>query len=387
MSATEISAEGIRVGLDLNVGHINVFEVTRDGRAIAPLHRAPWVDAPGEKFPNDTLANVRRLSGDFLCAPFGLNDMEPAPGHGWPANSTWRCLESGPTATGASAVFELERRVFGARVTKHFTLRHDEPFLYQEHRFEGGEGAISAAHHVMTGMQAGGRIAVSTKLFSETPPTALETDPARGRSILAYPATRPGFGAFPLANGGMADLGSYPPGERHEDFLTLAEDPGNETGWTVVSRNAERDHVIVLKDPRQLPVTLMWMSNGGRDYAPWSSRHVGVLGIEDARVSPRGHRDSTIDNEFTRRGIATAFRLKPSGIVSFRQVLGACPAAFDESVESLVVAGNEIVLRYQDGGEARLGYDAAFLAGGDPGPEPDHADYDNTDSANGNDRA
>lgn len=363
MSVTEISAEGIRVGLDLSVGHVCLFEVTRDGRTVAPLHRAPWVDAPGEAFPGDTLANVRRLSGDFLCAPFGLNDMEPAPGHGWPANSPWRCLESGGTATGASAVFELERRVFGARVTKHFTLRHGEPFLYQEHRFEGGEGAISAAHHVMTRMEAGGRIAVSTKLFSETPPTALETDPSRGRSILAYPATRPGFGAFPLADGGTADLGAYPPGERHEDFLTLAEDPANAVGWTVVSRNAERDHVIVLKDPRQLPVTLMWMSNGGRDYAPWSSRHVGVLGIEDARASPRGHRDSTLDNDFTRRGVATCFQLKPSGIVSFRQILGASPAVFAGAVESLSVAGNAVVLRYADGHEARLGYDAAFLAG------------------------
>lgn len=361
MSFHEISARGIRVVLDLSVGHIARFEVTREGRTVAPLHTAPWVDAAGEVFPDETLPNVRRLSGDFLCAPFGLNDVEAAPGHGWPANSPWRLVQSGPTAAGARAVFELERRVFGARVTKHLSVNHDEPFLYQAHRFEGGEGAVSAAHHVMTRMQAGGRIAVSDKLFSETPPDALEPDPARGRSILAYPATAPGFAAFPLAAGGEADLRNYPPGERHEDFLTLAENPDNRLGWTAVSRTAERDHVIVLKDPRELPVTLMWMSNGGRDYAPWSSRHVGVLGIEDARASPRGHRDSLGDNDFTRRGIATAFRLAPDGTVSFRQVLGAAPAAFERPVERLETAADVVILHYAGGGEARLKWDPSFL--------------------------
>jgi Uncharacterized enzymes related to aldose 1-epimerase len=361
MSFHEISAEGIRVALDPSVGHIATFEVVREGRAIEPLHRAPWVDAEGETFPDETLPNVRRLSGDFLCAPFGLNDMEAAPGHGWPANSEWRLVESGATATGAAALFELQRPVFGARVTKRFELRHGEPFLYQEHAFEGGEGAISAAHHVMVRMAEGGRIAVSPKLFAETPPEALEPDPARGRSILAYPATVEGFGAFPLAAGGTADLRSYPPGDAHEDFLTLAEDPANRVGWTVVSRFAERDHVIVLKDPRDLPVTLMWMSNGGRDYAPWSSRHVGVLGIEDARASPGGHRDSVRDNDFTRRGIATAFRLDPAGRVTFRQVLGASPAAVDRPVESLSVGVGAIVLAYEGGGEVRLPWNPAFL--------------------------
>ena len=51
------------------------------------------------------------------------------------------------------AVFRLRRKVMGATVDKILTLRDDHPFLYQEHVFSGGSGAISVAHHPMTAMQ------------------------------------------------------------------------------------------------------------------------------------------------------------------------------------------------------------------------------------------
>jgi hypothetical protein len=36
-----------------------------------------------------------------------------------------------------------------------------------------------------------------------------------------------------------------------------------------------------LKNPADFPATLFWLSNGGRSAAPWESRHLGRLGIED----------------------------------------------------------------------------------------------------------
>ena len=38
---------------------------------------------------------------------------------------------------------------------------------------------------------------------------------------------------------------------------------------------------LMLKNPAQLPVTMLWFSNGGRSYAPWNGRHRDVLGVED----------------------------------------------------------------------------------------------------------
>ena len=278
-----------------------------------------------------------------------------------------------PTALGTiwtrsgTIAFRLDQKVMGATVEKRITLISGHPFVYQEHRFSGGEGAVSAAHHVMVSMADGGDLVFSPKHSARTPPEALETDPARGRSILAYPAQSSDLTAFPLAGGGSADLTRYPPGESHEDFLTLVEDgieaSNRPVGWTVVSRRAERDHVIVLKRPEILPVTMLWMSNGGRDYAPWSGRHAGVLGIEDARASPSGHADSCRDNEFTRLGIPTAFALGPDGTVSVRQVIGACAAGGEEGrVAAVAAEGRRLVVRFAGGGERSIGYDPDFLA-------------------------
>ncbi|PWW01727.1 hypothetical protein DFR52_102391 [Hoeflea marina] len=369
MSIHGIAADGISVGLDLEVGHLAVLEVDSDGRRLSPLHKAPWVGDPEQDFPPGTAPNVRHLSGDFFCAPFGRSDADcgdpgPAPSHGWPANSAWTVLRSGPTPSGAEAVFRLDRRVCGATVEKTLRLLHGHPFVYQQHRFIGGEGAISAAHHTMVHMREGGDIAVSPKLFAETPADPLEPDPSRGRFVLAYPATTPDLHAFPLADGGTADLGRYPPGDRHEDFLTLAEAPGRPLGWTIVSRRAERDRVLVLKNPAVLPVTMLWMSNGGRDYAPWSSRHAGVLGIEDARASPLGHADSIRPNAWTARGIATAFDLADGGAIVISQVIGACAMGEGEgAVRAVSVEGDKVIVSCAGGLSRRLPFDPEFLAG------------------------
>jgi hypothetical protein len=61
---------------------------------------------------------------------------------------------------------------------------------------------------------------------------------------------------------------------RVEDFAILVEARDARLGWTVVMRNAENDMIVVLKDARILPVTMFWVSNGGRDFPPWNGRHV-----------------------------------------------------------------------------------------------------------------
>ena len=112
--------------------------------------------------------------------------------------------------------------------------------------------------------------------------------------------------------------------DRREDFLTLVEADHGGPGWTALARHAEQDLVLVLKNPTELPVTMLWFSNGGRDYAPWSGRHLGVLGIEDGRAAV-GHAASLGDNWLKREGVATAFALAGGRTVSFRHVIGAVP--------------------------------------------------------------
>ena len=365
MDTVTIEARGISVSVDLAVGHLADMAVEAEGRRLRPLHRAPWIDEPREMLPPGLPDGVARLSGDFLCAPFSVADVEKAPLHGWPANSPWDVAESAAVEGGWHARFRLRRSVMGAAVEKILTLRDGHPFLYQEHAFVGGRGAISVAHHAMTVMRDGGRLAFSPKRVAATGPDPLEPDPARGRFLLAYPARAHDPAAFPAAAGGTVDLADYRMDRRHEDFVTLVEADHGGPGWTAVARRAERDLVLVLKNPAELPVTMLWMSNGGRDYAPWNGRHRGVLGIEDGRTAV-GHAASLGDNWLKREGVATAFALAEGRRVAFRQVIGAMPLDNGEPPASVAVRPRHLTLGFAGGGVRDVPYDGGFLRGSEP---------------------
>ncbi|TKT82422.1 hypothetical protein [Aquamicrobium sp. LC103] len=361
MNTHEFAAAGISVTVDLSVGHIARLSIEHGGRTLVPLHRAPWADESDADLPEGPAPNVARLSGDFFCAPFSRNDVEAAPTHGWSANGAWEPVESAAVEGGWRARFRLERPVMGAVLEKTMTLRDGHPFLYQEHRFHGGGGEVPVAHHTMVRMEEGGTLAFSPKKCALTPETALEADPARGRSLLAYPARSERLERVAMAGGGFADLGRYPIGEAHEDFVTLVEAADAGIGFAACARHAEADLVLVLKRPAELPVTMLWYSNGGRRYAPWNGRHVGVLGIEDG-CSAVGHRASIGDNPVRREGVATALRLVPDGSVAVRQVIGATAPDKRKPPVSIVPAGGCLILTFEDGHREALPFDDEFLA-------------------------
>lgn len=362
-----IEAKGVRATLDLRGGHVRVFATEQDGRTIEPLHTAPWVEDKAIYEDESVDANLRFLSGDFFCAPFSASDVEPAPPHGWPGNSRWSLRGVEPHAEGGqTARYELDKRVLGATLIKEFTVRDGHPFLYQRHIFVGGEGALPVANHGMTRFDAGGRLSFSPKLFATTPATAIEPDPAKGRSLLAYPSRFTDLTKAPRADGGTADLTTYPFGSKHEDFLSLIEDPKNSLGWAAAVRPDKRDIFLTLKNPADYPITMMWFSNGGRDYAPWNGRHIGVLGLEEGRTyAGLGHKASISPNPWTEEGIPTALTLDPAGEVEVRNVIGgvALPEGWTRVV-SVEAGRSGLVLSDEAGGKATVPYDAEFLTRG-----------------------
>jgi len=357
-----IEARGIAVTLDLRAGHVRRLTITRGGRTITPLHSAPWVDDPVIINDESIPANLRYLSGDFFCAPFGASDVDPAPPHGWTANSHWSHFDTTPFPGGVTARYRLDKPVMGAAVEKHFTLRDGHPFLYETHVFTGGKGALPVANHAMTRFPGGGQLSFSRKAHVETPPTAPEPDPALGRSRLAYPA-RSATAVLPLAAGGSVDISRYPFADRHEDLVLLVEDQANPLGWIAAQRPDSRDMFVSLKRPTEYPVTVLWFSNGGRDYAPWNSRHIGVLGMEEGRTSLLGHRGSIEPNSLSDAGTPTALTLRPAGSVALHNVVGGLP--FDPAagaVANIAVGGEGLVIDFAHGPSLNVPFDTAFLA-------------------------
>ncbi|WP_226782442.1 hypothetical protein [Oceaniglobus trochenteri] len=353
-----VQARGISATLDLEIGQLHSLVVHRDGRDINPWARVPWADLPDDpaRFAPDMPPHLRRMSGDFFCAPFVLDDVEEAPAHGWTAGGRWTLLSDEEIAGGRRATFELTRKVAGATVRKVWTLLDDHPFLYQCHRFTGGQGGMPVAHHAMLDLRQGGLLAFSPKRWAETPDTAPEAGSDGGRSVLEYPARSTDLTAFPSTLGPV-DLTRYPYADTHDDFAMLVDAPEGRYGWATALRPNERDVAMLVKPVTVLPQTMLWMSNGGRPYAPWNGEHLGVLGIEEAcSFGAAGRRASSGENALTREGIATAIDLGAAPVVEIRTAMGALPSAADAALR-MDVGATSIVL--SDGTE--VPFDGSLL--------------------------
>ena len=356
-------AEGIAVGVTPLGGMLAGLEIERDGRRIAPLHRAPWV-GQGEAMPAGAAPHLAMLEGDFFCAPFGRTDEEGVPAHGWPANGDWRAQGVETGADGAvTGRWTLDQAVRGARVVKELTLRPGHPVVYQRHLLSGGEGAVPVAHHAMIRVPGGARISFSDKDFGATPSTPQERDPARGRSLLAYPQRFDGLGDVGLADGSRVDARRYPWADGHEDFLTLFDPPDAGIGWSAAAAAADGFVFFAVKDASALCQTSLWMSNGGRSYAPWSSRHRAVLGIEEATAHfGDGRIVSAAANALSAAGYRTALAL--GGEVVVRYALGAIPVPEGwREVADVAVGEGGLRLADAGGGVVRVPFDGGFLDG------------------------
>lgn len=330
-----------------------------DGRRIAPMHTAPWID---ERFTPEIPPSLRVLRGDFLCAPFGASDVIPgeARGHGATANGDWRATRIGEGYVGA----ELAGDVMGSRVSALFETRPGERIIYQTHRFVGGRGRLPIGHHAMLRADPSLELGFGARIWAGTPPEPVERPPA-GRSILTYPQTIEDLHAARLAEGGTADLTHYPFAAGHEDLLMLIADPAGILGWSAAVSPQSGWVWFALKDSRVLPQTVLWLSNGGRTYPPFSSRHTGVIGIEEVcSYFHLGHKASISPNPVSSRGVPTSIALDPDGEIVIRYAFGLAPVppGFGAVVDIRPGAGG-IVLSDAAGHETHAAVDLTHITG------------------------
>jgi hypothetical protein len=353
-----LTSGSFAVTFDPEIGALRALKVA--GQDI--LHKAHWV---GTEAAKQSAAPVdARLSGDFFCAPFGGSGFDDIPPHGFTANSTWEIKERSETPQGATLLAVLTQDVFGAKVTKTLRLIKDHPAIYQTHDIDGGQGDLTFAHHPMVHLSGGGHVGFSPKIAAVTPAGALEP-----KHKLAYPARSSDLSRFPAENGGTVDLHSYPAEATqgdplgHEDFVTLIEAPKAQLGWTAVTRFGENDIVIFLKDPKVAPVTMMWHSNGGRDYAPWDGRHTGVLGIEDGCCAGAATvAQSVSDNPISREGCATSLSLGPSKHTQVRHAIVRIPLPKGwRGVAQISAHAQSLELSSLDGAVLSVPFDTDFL--------------------------
>ncbi|MDJ1006223.1 MAG: hypothetical protein QNJ13_00235 [Paracoccaceae bacterium] len=346
----EIAAEGISARFAPELGRLDSFAVADEGRKVTPLHRAPWVGT-GEVMPEGADPLMVGLGGDFFCAPFAASEGD-SPLHGWPPNVPWDVALAAPDRIRAIC----SRPVFGATLIKDLSVIDTHPFVYQRHVFIGGTGRVTAANHGNVAVPNGALIRTSAKTHWETPATPLESDPARGRSSLACPAKSGDPRAFPTASGGAVDLTVYPWFEGSEDFAIGIEAKDSPLGWTAVTRPSEGDLYLSLRHPRHVPMTMLWHSNGGRDYPPWSGRHRGCLGVEEGAAEHM----LGLSGEDALSGPG-ALSLIPFGSREMRHVTGAVAWPSGAPVAEIALERGGLTVTGENGTVRRMPFLADFL--------------------------
>jgi hypothetical protein len=362
LKSTTVKAHVTRTG-----GHLGPVIFDRKGRQLAPYSVAPWA---GDKVARGTPPIIRVLRGDFFCLPFGGNTTrygrEQHPVHGETANAHWTFVERA-SADGLHRLhLRLATTIRPGQVDKHLLLRDGHHAVYCQHVISGMTGPMPLGHHAMLKFPdepGSGIVSTSKVALAQTFAEPTE-DPAQG----GYSLFQPGqvideLTRVPLITGETTDLTRYPARRGWEDIAILVADPTLAFAWTAVVFPRAGYVWYALRDPRVLAATLLWHSNGGRHYPPWSGRHVNVLGLEDITgYFHYGLAESARANPLSKLGYRTCHRLRKDRPLVVNYIMGCTPLAkpFDR-VARIEAGKGQITLIAANQARQKVAVDLAFL--------------------------
>lgn len=297
----------VETGVLEECGHLFPVRFFFGNTIIEPMHIAPWVK---EELDPSVPPMLKYLRGDFFCAPFGESDILPDEkrGHGASANEKWDCINS----SASSIQFKLTKQICGAVLFKEISISEGESVIYQKHTFTGGSGKLPVGHHAMLKINSRVWLSFSDFIYGGTPPQPVETDPEKGRSILKYSQQFNHLSLMKKSDSEIIDASVYPFAENHEDLYMLISEKNLPFAWSAASCPSEGWLWFSIKNRDILPNTVIWLSNGGRYYPPFSSRHKNVIGIEEtASFFHLGHKASIEKNFLNEQGHNTYIELSP----------------------------------------------------------------------------
>lgn len=322
-----LSNESVEAFITRRGGHLAPVTFRLGNRRIQPYSLAPW--EPGEisqEFP--PLLQV--LRGDFFCLPFGPNPWSDHY-HGDSANGEWT-VEA--LIEGHRIHMGLSPHDLGGQIRKIMQLEEGQTAIYQEHQISGLNGQFSYGHHAILDLspcvERKARISVSPIKYGSTYPGLFSNPEKSEYGCLQAEAEFDSLRRVPQVTGGYADLTLHPERRGYEDLVMVATADEVELAWSA----AVMDGYVwyCLKNPRDFPATILWISNGGRHSAPWSGRHYHRLAIEEVCSY---FCDSVLDSRkapLAKRGIATTRKFTSDSTTSLRMIQGVAPvdAEFNE---------------------------------------------------------
>jgi hypothetical protein len=343
----------VTIHVTVQGGHMTaVFD-----ESVSPFFTAPWwneADIGGD----DQITRV--LRGDFFCLPFGAN-TEPYDGikhpvHGKTANDCWDCVGLDDRSPDKTLRLKMGLGADRGSVEKVIGLRDREPLIYSEHIVTEFEGESSVGHHAILQCPqdlGAGIIDMSEPVTGFTTPTPIEDSAMGGYCLLQAGQEISDRTKVSCCDGSLADLTRYPTKKGYEDVVIFMSDISKPFTFTAASFPDQGHLYFQLKDPRVLPQTLFWLSNGGRHYAPWSGRLSGVLGMEEiAGFFHYGVKESVEPNFLQERGFKSFAEFKKTHPSSIKVIMGVVPIASDfEGVQDIIRSGDSEITILGKGGQ------------------------------------
>lgn len=325
-----------------------------NSKRVTPYSLSPW--QPGD-FSDEVPQLLKVLRGDFFCMPFGVSGLSPMP-HGAAANDLWQVSE----LSSQSITMGLNPSDIGGTITKTISLKPGQRALYLEHVVSGLEGNFNFGHHPIIQFPADPKscyINTSAIRFGQVYPGVFENPADGGYPCLKQGARFTSLSKVPMANGESTDLTRYPDREGFEDLI-MVSNPELEMGWTAVTFP---DYVwISLKNPKVLPSTLFWITNGGRHMAPWGGKHRCRMGLEDVCSYFHEGAESSRGDKLKSESIPTTAKFSATEPKSIRHIQLVHPVekGFGK-VESIERANNAIIVKNSGGSQVSIPVDVDFL--------------------------
>ncbi len=337
-------------------GHVAPVEFYKNSeKPIMPYHIAPWWDE-GITAEHPPLLHV--LRGDFFCCPFGGNDAPyqgiQYPPHGETANRPWSFINWSSTRGGSFLHLSQEQILRPGLVEKKLALLPAQNVYYGQHILSKMEGPVSPGHHANLRFPASpgsGKLAFSPFKHAQVYIQPTESPENKGYSILKPGAVIKNLKQVPMITGETTDLTEYPARRGFEDIVIICADPGLEFSWTTVTFPDEGYLWFSIKDPKVLASTLLWMSNGGRHYAPWNGRHVNVMGLEEITAFfHEGLAASATPNSLNQLGIQTNLHLSADKSLKINYIQGVAkiPKGFNRVAEVRISSKNKLSFKSEN---------------------------------------
>lgn len=332
-SSYVLENDRVRVYLSVLGGHLTA-DFRCGEKTVNPYFVAPWwQEAPADGLPE--MINVMR--GDFFGFPFGVND-EPYEGktypvHGPTSNGHWEGLElhrEGDREQMSVCMMLAENE---GRVEKTIGLHAGEAVVYCTHRISGFQGKVPLGHHPILQLpdrEGAAYLDMTEPVAGFTAPITPEDPRTGGYSRLRANERIKDRRHTPCDNGETVDLTRYPTPKGFEDVALFVSDASRDFTFTSLSLPEEGYVYFQLKNPRVLASTMLWMSNGGRHYAPWNGRVSSVIGLEEiTSYYYYGQVQSVAPNPLAELGYKTHVKIDAASPCEVKFIMGVAPIGKD----------------------------------------------------------